>query len=153
MARKFGIPGSTSPTQRTSSRSNSTAKPSTLVTADVGVIEVFINDDIDFSKESRDFYAEALLEHIDQSMPPILNRMEVPLETLETLEDLVEQANKVIESKPSIVTQAETREPQRTTGSGRKIRNNVPQLEGTRSVAVVTSKQHSATHTGKGRRY
>lgn len=153
MARKFGIPGTTSPTARTSSRSNSTAKPSALVTADVGVIEVFINDDIDFSKESRDFYAESLLEHIDNSMPPILNRMEVPLETLDTLEDLVEQANKMLESKPVIAPQTETREPQRVAESGRKIRNNAPPLEGSRSVTVVTSKQRSAVTTRKGRRY
>lgn len=153
MARKFGIPGATSPTARTSSRSNSTAKPSALVTADVGVIEVFINDDIDFSKESRDFYAEALLEHIDDSMPPILNRMEVPFETLETLEDLVEQANRVIESRPAIAMQTEVREPQRLAESGRKVRNNAPPLEGSRSVTVVTSKQRNAVTTGKRRRY
>lgn len=150
MDRKFNS-ATNNRTQRSQGRAQTT-RTNDNSSGDVGVVEVFISDDIDLTQESRDYYAEALLENMEENMPPILNRIEIPFEIMEGLSDLVIQANEKVYDTVECTT-ANTR--QATTN--RNLPSNrvsSPGIAGNtaRSVNVATSKQRSSSNRRRGGR-
>ena len=150
MARKFNSATNNS-TQRSQGRAQAT-RTNDNSSGDVGVVEVFISDDIDLTQESRDYYAEALLENMEENMPPILNRIEIPFEIMEDLSDLVMQSNEKVYG----TTERITTEVKQTTTNRNSPSNRVasPTIQGNtgRSVNVATSKQRSPHTRRRGGR-
>lgn len=150
MDRKFNS-ATNNRTQRSQGRAQTT-RTNDNSSGDVGVVEVFISDDIDLTQESRDYYAEALLENMEENMPPILNRIEIPFEIMEGLSDLVIQANE----KVYVATERVTPEVRQTSANRNLPSNRVasPAIQGNtgRSVNVATSKQRSPNTRRRGGR-
>ena len=154
MARKFNGASSNNRIQKNQNRT-SDKQINEGSYNDVGVAEVFISDDIDLTQESRDYYAEALLENMEENMPPILNRVKVPYEIMEGLSDLVLQANeKVYAPTEQVVTsprQSNNTSASRTPPSKWSVSSGSTGNSG-RSVNIATSKQRSSNVRTRGGR-